>query len=170
MKYFAYGSNMLTQWLTDQARAPSAVACGIARAPGFVVRFHKASKDKSGKCALIATADEAAAADGVLYEVSDVDGDSLDRAERGYSRRSVQLVLADGRTLNATTYMADENYVNEALVPFDWYRDLVVAGATEHQLPAHYIEELARVPAVSDSNSARAASRRRILDGSGAHN
>ena len=83
MKYFAYGSNMLTQWLTDQARAPSAVACGIARAPGFVVRFHKASKDKSGKCALIATADEAAAAYGVLYEVSDVDGDSLDRAERG---------------------------------------------------------------------------------------
>ena len=51
MKYFAYGSNMLTRRLTGPSRAPSAVACGIASAPGFVVRFHRIGADSSGKCA-----------------------------------------------------------------------------------------------------------------------
>ena len=129
MKYFAYGSNMLTRRLADQLRTPSAVACGAARAPGFAVRFHKISKDRSGKCTLVATDDETAAAFGVLYDVADGDGDRLDIVEGpGYVRRSIQLRLADDRTTDAMTYVADDRYVDVTLVPFDWYRDLVVAG------------------------------------------
>lgn len=168
MKYFAYGSNMLTRRLTDSSRAPSAVACGVATALGFVVRFHKVGADGSGKCTLVATVAEAEAACGVLYQVADADGANLDRVEGvhtgGYVRRAVELRLAGGRTASAMTYVAGAGHVDVSRIPFDWYRDLVVAGAIEHGLPPRYVEKLARVPAAADPDTARAARARRLLD------
>ena len=72
---------MLTRRLTASSRAPSAISRGVATVPGFVVRFHKVGKDGSGKCTLIETADEAAIAFGVLYEIADAGCENLDRAE-----------------------------------------------------------------------------------------
>ena len=170
MKYFAYGSNMLTRRLTDPSRAPSAVARGVATISGFAVRFHKVGADGSGKCTLVESDEESAVAYGVLYELADSDGDRLDRVEGvdtgGYSRCSVQLRFLDGRNTDAVTYVAGDRHIDTARVPFDWYRELVVAGAVEHGLPASYIDELARIPAVSDPNAARAARARRLLTGS----
>ena len=107
---------------------------------------------------------------GVLYEVAEADSENLDRVEGvhtgGYVRRSVQVRLADARTTNAMTYVAGVRHVDPARVPFDWYRDLVVAGAIEHGLPAHYVAELARVSALPDPDAARAARARRLLGGS----
>ena len=170
MNYFAYGSNMLTRRLTDPSRAPSAVTLGIAMAPGFVVRFHKMGADGSGKCTLIATAGESVTAHGVLYEVSEADCARLDRVEGvhtgGYLRLSLQIRLDDDRKMNATTYVAGPRYIDASRVPFDWYRDLVVAGAIEHGLPASYVEELMRAPVVSDPDAARAARAHRLLEDS----
>ena len=170
MKYFAYGSNMLTRRLTDPSRAPSAVACGIARAPGFVVRFHKAGADGSGKCTLVATGNEPVEAYGVLYDLSDTDGARLDRVEGvhtgGYIRCAVRVRRLDGDTTRAVTYVASDRHVDPARVPFNWYRDLVVAGAIEHGLPVPYIEELAQVPTVPDQDSERVALARRLLGAS----
>ncbi len=170
MKYFAYGSNMLTRRLIDPSRAPSAVACGFATASGFVVRFHKIGADGSGKCTLLAKAGDSAAAHGVLYEVSDADCARLDGVEGvhtgGYVRRSVELRLADDRTATAMTYVAGARYVDASRVPFDWYRDLVVAGAIEHGLPESYVEELMRAPVVPDPDPTRAARAYGLLKGS----
>ena len=171
MRYFAYGSNMLTRRLTDPSRAPSAVVCGVAGARGFVVRFHKMGADGSGKCTLVATRDAAAVAYGVLYELADSDSAKLDRVEGvltgGYLRSPLQLrCLDDGRTTDAVAYVADDRYLDTAQVPFDWYRDLVVAGAMEHGLPAPYIDELTRIPATPDPDGVRSAQARRLLDGS----
>ena len=171
MKYFAYGSNMLTRRLTDPSRAPSAFACGVVAAQGFVVRFHKMGADGSGKCTLVATGDTGTVAYGVLYELADSDGAKLDRVEGvhtgSYVRCSVQLRhLDDGGTTNAVTYVAGDRHVDSARVPFDWYRDLVVAGAIEHGLPALYIEGLARIPTIPDSDRARSAQARRLLEDS----
>ena len=161
MNYFAYGSNMLTRRLVDPSRAPSAVACEMAVASGFVVRFHKIGADGSGKCTLVAMAGETEGAHGVLYDVSDADCARLDRVEGvhtgGYVRCSVELRLADDRTVAAMTYVAGARYVDASRVAFDWYRDLVVAGAIEHGLPASYVDELMRVPVVPDPDLARAA-------------
>ena len=169
MNYFAYGSNMLTRRLRDPSRAPSAVACGMAVAPGFVVRFHKMGADGSGKCTLVALAGESEAAHGVLYDVSDADCAKLDRVEGvhtgGYVRRSVELRLPDDRTAAAMTYVAGAQYVDASRVPFDWYRDLVVAGAIEHGLPVSYVEELMRAAVVPDPDPARAARAYRLLHG-----
>lgn len=169
MKYFAYGSNMLTRRLTVVSRAPSAVARGVATIAGFAVRFHKVGADGSGKCTLVTSEEESAVAYGVLYELADADADRLDSVEGvhtgGYSRHSVRLRLLDGPATDAETYVAGDRYIDTARVPFDWYRDLVVAGAVEHGLPQAYIEELAHVPVVSDPDALRAEAARRLLDG-----
>ncbi|MXW39086.1 MAG: gamma-glutamylcyclotransferase [Acidobacteria bacterium] len=168
MQYFAYGSNLLTRRLRDPARAPSAVALGVASAPGFVMRFHKIGTDGSGKCTLIPTGDDADAVYGVLYEFADSDLAGLDREEGvhlgGYARHSLRLRLPNGDTAEAMTYIAGEPYIDSACLPFDWYRDLVVAGAREHRLPTAYIRELEQTPAVSDPDAARAASARRLVE------
>lgn len=167
MKYFAYGSNLLTRRLTDPLRAPSAVAQGIATASGFVMRFHKIGTDGSGKCTLIATGNDADIVYGVLYEFADADLPGLDREEGvhlgGYARSSIRVRLLDGKTAEAMTYIAGDRYLDAACVPFDWYRDLVVAGAREHGPPPAYVRELERTPAVPDPDAARAASARRLL-------
>ena len=56
MLYFAYGSNMLTARLRE--RMPSCKPLGIAKLPGHALRFHKRSKDQSGKCNAFATDDD----------------------------------------------------------------------------------------------------------------
>ncbi len=170
MKYFAYGSNLLTRRLTDPSRAPSAVALGIAWAPGFVVRFHKIGTDGSGKCTLIATGNDADVVHGVLYEFADSDLPGLDREEGvhlgGYARYSIRLRFPNGETTEAMTYVASDGYIDPACLPFDWYRDLVVAGAIEHGLPRPCVQELAGTPAAPDPDAARAARARRLLAGS----
>ena len=170
MKYFAYGSNLLTRRLTDPSRAPSAVPLGIAWAPGFVVRFHKIGTDGSGKCTLIATGDDTDVVYGVLYQFADSDLAGLDREEGvhlgGYARCPIRLRFPDGDTTEAMTYVAGDRYVDAACVPFDWYRDLCVAGAMEHGLPPRYVHELAHTPAVPDPDAARAELARQLLAGS----
>lgn len=169
MKYFAYGSNLLTGRLTDPLRAPSAVALGVASAPGFVMRFHKIGTDGSGKCTLIPTGDDADVVYGVLYEFAPVDLPRLDREEGvhlgGYARSSVRVRLLDGKTAEAMTYIAGDRYLDATCVPFDWYRDLVVAGAREHGLPPAYVRELERPAAAPDPDATRAASARWLLPG-----
>lgn len=167
MRYFAYGSNLLTRRLRDPSRAPSAVAIGVARAPGFVMRFHKIGTDGSGKCTLIPTGNDADVVYGVLYEFAESDAAELDREEGvhlgGYARHSLQLRLSGGDTTEAMTYIAGDRYIDAACVPFDWYRDLVVAGAREHGLPSAYIRELKQTPAVPDPNAEPDARARRLL-------
>jgi gamma-glutamylcyclotransferase len=53
MKYFAYGSNMLTERL--RARVGGAAALSKVCVCGYRVRFHKRSDDGSGKCNIIET-------------------------------------------------------------------------------------------------------------------
>ncbi|MDE0394276.1 MAG: gamma-glutamylcyclotransferase [Gammaproteobacteria bacterium] len=167
--YFAYGSNLLTRRLRDPARAPSAAVLGVASARGFVMRFHKIGTDGSGKCTLIPTGNDADVVYGVLYEFADSDLAGLDREEGvhlgGYARHSLRLRLPTGDTTEAMTYIAGEPYIDPACLPFDWYRDLVVAGAREHRLPPAYIRELELTPAVPDPDAPRAAQIRRLLEG-----
>jgi gamma-glutamylcyclotransferase len=54
MYYFAYGSNMSLSRLRE--RVPSAEAVGCFSLNGHDLRFHKLSKDGSGKCDAFFTA------------------------------------------------------------------------------------------------------------------
>ena len=133
IRYFAYGSNMLTAWL--QSRCKSARARSVASVAGYKLAFSKRSKDRSGKAMLVASDDPAARVYGVLYEIANDEILELDRAEgrgRGYERLEDFEVCADGSVVRVMTYMADNTAIDAALKPYDWYRNLAVMGAEEH--------------------------------------
>jgi hypothetical protein len=50
--------------------------------------------------------------------------------------------------MNAFTYIARTSHVDATLRPADWYREVVVAGAREHGLPAAWIRWLEGGPEV----------------------
>ncbi|WP_242217619.1 gamma-glutamylcyclotransferase family protein [Shinella zoogloeoides] len=149
---FAYGSNMPAARLRE--RCPSAPAIGIAELSGYELRWHKRSRDGSGKCDIAASA----AGDsvlGVLYEIAAHDKRALDRAEGlgvGYEEIEIE-VLCGGSPIPAKAYRATDT--DPALRPYTWYRALVIAGAREHGLPASYITRLVSVPADEDQDRAR---------------
>ncbi|SNT22597.1 AIG2-like family protein [Sphingomonas laterariae] len=150
---FAYGSNMPTARLRE--RCPSARTIGIAELSGHELRWHKRSRDGSGKCDIAASAAANGSVLGVLYEIAAHEKRALDRAEglgAGYEEIEVE-VLCGGSPITAKAYRATDT--DPALRPYTWYRALVIAGAREHGLPASYIARLASVPADEDQDRTR---------------
>lgn len=163
MYYFGYGSNMLTPRL--QARVPSATPVSTAVLDGHVLRFHKRSRDGSGKCNVVPVSDADAGVHGVLFDISRSglqDLDAFEQRGQGYERKQLTL---DGpsSSVNAFVYVAQSAYVDDALPPYDWYRALVVAGARQHALPSSYVAELASVQSRPDPNQNRRQSHRALL-------
>jgi gamma-glutamylcyclotransferase len=152
---YAYGSNMLTARMMQ--RAPSARVLGPAFLERFVLRWNKRSKDGSGKCSIEETGRREDFVWGVVYEMTADHKKDLDRIEglgRGYGERLVNVLLR-GNVVRVCAYYATS--VGIGLQPYDFYRDLVVAGAREHALPEDYIHGLEAVSVVTDPNRARAA-------------
>jgi gamma-glutamylcyclotransferase len=141
MKYFAYGSNMLTERL--RARVGGAVALSEVCVCGYRLRFHKRSDDGSGKCNIMETGSQKDRVYGVIYAIPKEQLPKLDEAEgfrKGYDHKCIP--LPDSSKETALAYVAEINYVSERLLPYKWYWELVVAGAEQHGLPVNYIEEL----------------------------
>lgn len=163
MLYFAYGSNMLTERLQD--RVPSAEPVTTAHLPGRTLRFHKRSQDGSGKCNLIDAFEESVAVHGVLFQFATDDFSALDEAEHrghGYKRCRVHPQTADG-SVEAFAYVAQPAYVDDALLPYDWYQALVTAGAHQHALPAAYRQRLETVRTYPDPDQDRRTRYRSLL-------
>ena len=151
---FAYGSNMLTRRMRE--RAPSARAVAVAVLSGYELRWHKISKDGSGKCDVVPIATTPDAVTGVLYEILTSEKGELDKAEglgNGYAETEMVVESESGST-RALVYYATN--VDPSAVPYTWYKALVVAGAKEHSLPVAYIRKLDAVSARVDSNVKRA--------------
>lgn len=123
-------------------RVPSCVILGNARLPEHRLSFHKRSIDGSGKCNAFFTGVEADAALGVIFEIPRNEKRELDRAEGlggGYHEKSVMVILPDGASIAAQTYVADTKYIDDNLRPYSWYKEFVTRGAQEHSLPREYI-------------------------------
>ncbi len=61
----------------------------------------------------------------------------------------------------AITYVA--TIEDAALLPFDWYTALVLAGAREHALPPGYVLNLQQVISTADSDLKRVAQNEAVL-------
>ncbi len=161
--YFAYGSNMSTARL--RKRMPSCEPRGIATLPGRVLRFHKRSVDRSGKCN--ALADFESDVIGVLFTFDPGERGKLDEAEgvgNGYEHVIVTVINDKGRRQKVITYLATQDYIDDALKPYGWYKDFVIAGAKEHGLPPEYIASyIESVESVEDPDKARDKKQRDTL-------
>jgi gamma-glutamylcyclotransferase len=67
-KYFAYGSNMLTERL--RSRGSSAIVVSRAMVRKYVLEFCKRSADGSGKATIVGSGKDGALVHGVVYEIA----------------------------------------------------------------------------------------------------
>jgi gamma-glutamylcyclotransferase len=138
--YFAYGSNLCVARLRELA--PSAVARGAARAPGFALRIDKRGMDGTAKANLHAVSGSAVW--GVVYALEAADWPRLDARERDYARIEIEIFQGDERVL-AQTYRSD--HLTSDAIAAAWYKRLIVDGARDHALPADWCAWLEGLPA-----------------------
>lgn len=159
--YFAYGSNLHPERL--RCRVPSARVVGLSVLAGHELRFGKRGLDGSGKCTVCATSASGAQVLGALFEMRAAEQPLLDAVEGpDYEPRLARFSLQNS-CVEGFYYEARDHAVDNKLVPFDWYRDLVVAGARYHGFPAAYVQALAAVRCAGDPDQERAAEMRALL-------
>jgi len=144
-------------------RVPGCQALGTARLDQRTLRFHKRGADGSGKCDAHYTGKPDDAVVGVLYRIPESEKPRLDNFEgvgRGYINEFVS-IDHDGRALHqVATYIADRDAIDATLRPYQWYKDFVVRGALEHNLPGAYVEKfIAPAEARGDPDPVRASLR-----------
>lgn len=162
--YFAYGSNLHP--LRLGLRTPSARHMGVARLPGYRIAFHKRNDgDGSAKADAVATGEPNDELYGAVYQLAVEDHPVLDRYEglgSGYELREARIDL-DGSPRSAFLYVAQATHVAPDLLPWRWYRDLVVEGARWNGLATPVVARLTAVLCAPDPNPTRAAEHERLL-------
>jgi gamma-glutamylcyclotransferase len=154
MFYFAYGSNMSAKRL--YSRIGYSTRLEICSLPGYQLLFHKKGQDGSGKCDAWRTNQPCQQVLGVLYLVAEKQIEYLDSFENegnGYLRKTVKVFCAKGSKYYAQTYLAQ--IIDPTLKPFHWYKQHVIAGASEAGLPDHYIETIANTAVMIDEDDER---------------
>lgn len=165
VKYFAYGSNMLTKRLRN--RVPSAKFSAVTTLTKHCLKFHKVSTDKkgnrSGKCNAYLTGKDEDVVYGVVFEIDRNELKNLAAAEVGYSPEVLTLTQRGKAEAAFMFSVTDESLLSDSLRPYAWYKELVLAGAREHNLPAGYIREIENVLAIADPDKDRDQQNRRFL-------
>ena len=154
MYYFSYGSNMSIRRL--RFRVPSASCIGTGSLKQHELRFHKVSRDGSAKCDAVTTADPDHVVYGVVYRIDEAEKPGLDRVEGlgfGYELKSVSIEMENGVGVQAFCYYATA--IDSRLKPLDWYREHVLRGARENNLPGAYIRSIEAIEASADHDADR---------------
>jgi gamma-glutamylcyclotransferase (GGCT)/AIG2-like uncharacterized protein YtfP len=156
MLYFAYGSNMCTGRL--RRRISSATFVCIAKLAKHSFRFHKRSTDGSAKGDAFQTGNPTDIVWGVIFNINKGQKLALDEAEGlgvGYEEEAATVLDQSGQEHRVVLYVADANSIDSALHPYSWYKRFVVDGARQHGLPNEYVDVIAAMPDVEDSDRAR---------------
>lgn len=166
MLIFGYGSNMLLQKL--KVNVPSARKIANAYLGGYVFSFNKVSKkDGSAKGNITWTGNAEKVVWGVVFEISERDKAALDREEglgNGYNEITVSVITDKKETMEVLVYIADKSAIQQNLLPFDWYRDMVVTGAETNGLPESYIEDLKNFAFIKDNDETRRNLKYKIIE------
>ncbi len=144
---------MLTRRLVTRLGEVDVVTVGIAS--GYRLTFDKLSKDTSGKCDIEVSRSSSDLVYGVVYSFPIHRLPVLDEHEgagEGYRRDRFYVSTPDGE-LKTEVYRAMSK--RPGLKPFDWYLQLVQAGALEHGLPEDYIRRLAEIETRPDPDRER---------------
>jgi len=153
--YFAYGSNMRSAWL--RARVPNAAVHRRAELRDYELRFRKRSSDGSSKCDVVPA--DGRVVHGVVFEIPLDEKPTLDAAEglgRGYQEIRCTVTTPEGVSIEAFMYVAEANAIDEDLLPYSWYKRIVLAGAREHGLPAAFVATLEQMECRDDPEDERA--------------
>ena len=158
IRYLAYGSNLHPARL--QARVSSAAFSSTVELCGWSLNFSKIGRDGSGKCNIVKS--DVGVIHGAIYKISIKDLKQLDVIEgvgKGY--RSSMLHIPGIGACNV--YLAQESFINHKQEPYNWYKELVLAGAKCHSFPIEYIESIEKVQSKVDLNQKRAQDNLSVL-------
>jgi len=161
VRTFAYGSNMYLNKL--KACAPNARKVATACLKGYQLSFNKQSTDGSGKGNVIQTNNPDDLVWGVVFEISEEEANALDKEEKGYLNVPLVVTTVDNNE-QVTCYIADEIHINNELIPYDWYKEMIVRGAAENDLPIEYQTYLQNITAAVDIDEKRTARKMKILN------
>ena len=130
------------------------IGAGILK--NYSINFNKVSNDGSGKCDDKYTSDPDNIVYGVVYDIPSADKPLLERKEGlgyGYVEKYVSIELMDRKIINAFTYLATSK--DPSVKPYDWYKEHVVRGAMENNLPEEYIKDIESHEANQDDDEER---------------
>ena len=162
--YLAYGSNLHPRRLHQ--RVVSARLIGTLGLMGWQLNFHKRGQDVSAKCNIIQTGKTADVVYGAVYEMLTSEKQQLDKIEgvhAGY--RLAQIDIAEQGSV--FFYVAEKEYIDNELLPFGWYKELVMAGGRFHAFPETYLARIASVKAIIDADEGRHQRNMAILESAG---
>lgn len=161
LNYLAYGSNLHPRRL--QHRVPSARVIGTVGLMGWQLKFHKRGQDASAKCNIIQTGRTSDVVYGAVYEMSASEKTVLDRVEGlnfGYRLAHMEIAGQDP----AFFYVAEKEHIDNNLLAFDWYKELVIAGSHYHDFPETYLKQINMTNVVPDHDVTRQQYHMAILD------
>ncbi len=167
MLIFAYGSNMNIKRLRE--RVPSATKVANVFLLGYKIVCNKVSKkDSSAKANIEKSENATDIVWGVLFEIDSKEKPLLDKAEglgKGYNEDSLTFTDENNIEHIAKVYIADSSSINNSLVAYDWYKDFIITGAIQNELPADYISQLQLIPFIQDPDKERREKNYAILHG-----
>lgn len=136
--YFAYGSNM--DICQTKCRVGNFKIIGKAILNGYSLRFNKTSKDGSGKANIVV--DRNSKVEGVVFEFTESQLETMDCIEKGYNRSKPINVLTDGISIEVVTYIADSRNIDNNLLPTKDYLRIIKDAAKMIELSDSYQEHL----------------------------
>ena len=157
-------------------RVASATVVGVATLLNHELKFHKVGRDGSAKCDIVETAAESSVVNGIVFDIDDAEKPELDRIEGlgcGYEEKSVRVIMntefnrrvggyyesnceentTKETACRVTTYYA--THINSSIKPFHWYKEHVLTGCIENNLPEYYIQTISSVESVVDPDLER---------------
>lgn len=158
LNYLAYGSNLLRARLA--ARIPIVATAGTFEWRDWALVWNKRGKDGSAKCNVLPQAGARVwVAVYVIPARAKATLDEIEGAGHGYRVDTLETCLFG----TCFFYRAEPAAAAADLMPFDWYQELVVAGARAHGFPADYVRELLAVRTQTDTDQARLAQHRALM-------
>jgi len=149
IRYAAYGSNLHPLRLGKRLASAQLITTGLL--PGWSLYFHKRGDDKSAKCSILAGGDGVYCA---IFEISAEDKLTLDRIE-GVGFGYAKITLSIPEVGDCVSYVAEESHIDDSLLPYDWYHELVLIGARTHGFPGDYVKQIESKKALRDPDPSR---------------
>ncbi len=161
LHYFCYGSNLHPVRL--QERIPSAQLITTSAIQGYRVLFHKLSDDQSTKCNLFHTGYEQDQAYGAIYTMDATHKPVLDEYEgEGYACCDISVTTGQ-QEFHCFTYIAQDTHITTDILPYHWYKELVLLGARYLNFPEQYIQHLDTSTTMPDPNAQRHQDRMALI-------
>lgn len=141
MLNFSYGSNMSTKYIREYC--PSARPIMLADLPNFQIEFRRFSTDLNGGISTIMPA-PGGMVRGVIYDIPEkeiLELDILEDVPKGLYVRESYFVLGEDKQWYKTELYRVAN-PEGPFTPSPKYVDMMIEGATEHDLDVAYVENL----------------------------